>query len=383
MNSWPNWSGADRSERETIPFLFWDDVKPNLDAADFVEGLLLDEAMSVVYGQSNSGKTFWVSDLAMHVAAGKRWNGREVEQGAVIWLAMEGAFGISNRISAWKLEHGFEDIRIPFAVVPVALDLLDPDGDTGPLIAAIRGASAALGMPVRLIVVDTLSRAIAGGNENAPDDMGALVTNGTKIQQQVKAHVCWIHHSGKDEAKGARGHSLLRAATDTEIEITSDGVRRQARATKQRELECAGDFAFTLKVVELGMNKRGKPVTSCVVEGSEAGHTAGAVLAPKLKGHTRRALDVLHDLLAESGKGGFAGVPDGCLSVPEEWWRQRFYDRTVSDGKDDVSQDGKRKAFVRAAQELQDRRLVGVSRGRVWAIRPGQTPGQKAGQSDD
>jgi hypothetical protein len=43
-------------DREPIPFLFWDDVRPNLDAADFVEGLLLDAAMSVVYGQSNSDK---------------------------------------------------------------------------------------------------------------------------------------------------------------------------------------------------------------------------------------------------------------------------------------------------------------------------------------
>lgn len=369
------------SDERIIPVLHWDDIKPKFDAADFVEGLLIEEAMSVVYGQSNSGKTFFVSDLAMHVAAGLEWNGREVEQGGVIWLAMEGAFGISNRIAAWRKERGV-DYDIPFAVIPVALDLLHDDGDTAPLIARIREVAKTLGIKVRLIVVDTLSRAIAGGNENAPDDMGALVTNGTTIQQELKAHVCWIHHSGKDEAKGARGHSLLRAATDTEIEITADGPQRLARVTKQRELDCGGEFPFTLKVVELGPNKRGKPVTSCVVEGWGEGHTAGAVLAPKLKGHTRRALDVLHDLLAESGKGGFPGVPEGCLSVPEDWWRQRFYDRTVNDGKDDVSQDGKRKAFVRAAQELQDRRLVGVMKGRVWSIRPGQMPGQKAGQNE-
>ena len=67
---------------------------------------------------------------------------------------------------------------------------------------------------VRLIIIDTLSRALSGGNENSPDDMGNLVKHMDKVRHTLKAHLCVIHHSGKDKAKGARGHSLLRAATD-------------------------------------------------------------------------------------------------------------------------------------------------------------------------
>jgi hypothetical protein len=140
---------------------------------------------------------------------------------------------------------------------------------------------------------------------------------------------------------------------------------------KQRELECVGEFAFTLKVVELGTNKRGKPVTSCVVENRGDGHTADAVLKPRLKGHVRRALDVLHDLLAESGKAGFPGVPTGYNSIPEEWWRQRFFDRTIDSGNESLSQDGKRKAFVRSVAELDEKRLIAVNKGRVWSTRGG------------
>jgi hypothetical protein len=347
---------------ERIPILYWDQIGPSLDAADFVEGLLLEAAMSVVYGQSNSGKTFFVADLALHIAAGKPWNGKEVEQGGVIWLAMEGAFGISNRIAAWRKEHGLEGQNIPFAVVPVALNLLHPDGDTGPLIAAIKVAAERLGMPVRLVVVDTLSRAIAGGNENAPDDMGALVTNGTKIQQKVNAHVIWIHHSGKDEAKGARGHSLLRAATDTEIEITAEGPNRVARVTKQRELDCSGEFGFTLRIVELGKNRRGKPVTSCVVD-----YSNGMVRArPRihLDGHKKRAFEVLIDTIASNGRQGDPGVPSGYPSVPEKWWRDRFYDAAMPGAE----QDTKKKAFGRASSDLVTDHVVGMSMGRVWII---------------
>lgn len=373
-----------------LPVIYFNDIQPQLDAADFVENLLIRQSMSVIYGQSNSGKTFWALDLALHVAAGMRWNaapgdpesGREVERMGVLWLAMEGSHGISNRVTAWREFHGIDVAELPFAVIPVVLNLLDPDADTDPLLEAIKATYARMQIPVGWIVVDTLSRAIAGGNENAPDDMGALVTNGSRIQQDGSTAVTWIHHSGKDEAKGARGHSLLRAATDTEIEITADGPQRLARVTKQRELDCAGEFPFTLKVVELGVNKRGKPVTSCVVAGHNEGHTedprgfqnrgAPEVLSLRLKGHVRRALDVLHDLLVESGKGGFPGVPAGCLSIPEDWWRQRFYDRTASDGSASA-QDSKRKAFNRACAELVERRLVGINRDRVWSVRPGQT----------
>jgi hypothetical protein len=246
--------------------------------------------------------------------------------------------------------------------VPVALNLLHPDGDTRPLIAAIKQAADRLGMPVRLIVVDTLSRAISGGNENAPDDMGALVTNGTLIQQSVKAHVCWIHHSGKDEARGARGHSLLRAATDTEIEITVNGPQRMARVTKQRELDGDGEFPFLLRVVELGMNKRGKPVTSCVVE-----HGGDPIQAKpdSLTGHTQIAMRTLQDTMATSGRRGVRGVPDGCPAVHSEDWRREFYLRCGSE----TTTDAKSKAFRRAQIALQNRQLIAFHDQHVWLTR--------------
>lgn len=352
--------------QQALPVVYFDDIKAQLDAADFVEGLLIENSMAVVYGQSNSGKTFWMLDLALHVAAGREWQGREVECGAVLWLAMEGAHGISNRVSAWREHHEIDASSLPFAVVPVALDLCDPEADTEALIQTIAAVAARLTIPVAMVIVDTLSRAIAGGNENSPDDMGALVTNGTRIQQTTKAQVTWIHHSGKDEAKGARGHSLLRAATDTEIEITADeGAQRMARVTKQRDLACAGEFAFTLKVVDLGVNKRGKMVTSCVVEGQSEGHTAGAVPSTRLRGHPKRALEVLGNLLASAGKSGFSGMPPGMLSVPDTWWRDRFYENAMPGALAGTKQ----KAFARASSDLIDLRVVGMAAGRVWLCR--------------
>lgn len=346
---------------------FFHDIKVVLDARDFVEGVLMSGAMSVIYGGSASGKTFYATDLGLHVACGWEWNGRAVEQGGVIYLAFEGAFGIRNRIVAFREEHGIGSYDIPFAIIPVTMDLLDPAADTSKLIRTIKHVAAGLTVPVRWVVGDTLSRAMAGGNENAPDDMGALVTNGTRIQQETGAAMGWVHHSGKDQARGARGHSLLRAATDTEIEVVveEDG-QRTARVTKQREMECVGEWAFRLKPVELGTNARGKPVSSCIVDygGKPAVRRGRAAGGPG--GHPQRALEILTDLCAGSGKSGYQGMPDGMLSVPGSWWRERFYDRAMPGDK----QDTKKHAFDRASTTLINRHLVGMAGERVWVVQP-------------
>jgi RecA-family ATPase len=51
---------------------------------------------------------------------------------------------------------------------------------------------------------------MAGGNENAPDDMGALVRNIDRLRAETGAAVLLVHHTGKDTSRGARGHSLAR-----------------------------------------------------------------------------------------------------------------------------------------------------------------------------
>ena len=88
--------------------------------------------------------------------------------------------------------------------------------------------------------------------------MGQLVVHADAIRKETGAHVLFVHHSGKDQARGARGHSSLRAATDTEIEVVrdNDATISSAKVTKQREFEGGQQWHFKLHHVELGMNKR-------------------------------------------------------------------------------------------------------------------------------
>ena len=252
---------------------------------ELVEGVITAGAASVIYGDSNSGKTFLAIDLGCAVARGVDWHGRNVEQGLVVYLAAESPVSVRSRLQAYQQHHG---CKVPdFAVVQTPVNLFD--GDMAELILSVKAIERHVGKKVKLIIGDTLARLTAGANENSGQDMGVVVSNFDYIRAETGAHFMLIHHSGKDAAKGMRGHSCLRAAIDTEIEVTEAAQARCAEMVKQRDLFSKGvRIGFKLDVIELGVTKWGKPATSCVVAPVDApekqvkerkmGVTEGAVL---------------------------------------------------------------------------------------------------------
>lgn len=210
--------------------------------APLVDGLLDQGALSVLYGDSNVGKTFVTMDLAFSVATGRTWAGQRTTQKPVVYIATEGGRGSHWRLRALVNETGIRDA--PFYIYTSGVDLLRADADLEPLIEAVKGVPGA-----GLVVIDTLSRALAGGDENSSVDMGKLVRNLDKLKERTEAHVMVVHHSGKKAANGARGHSLLRAATDTEIEVAEGRIT----ATKQRDMPVDFERAFILRPQTIGL----------------------------------------------------------------------------------------------------------------------------------
>lgn len=357
---------------DRLPLTYFADIMPSLEANDFVQGLLFSGTFGVFYGEPGSGKTFLATDLAMSVAAGLEWNGKRVDIGGVIYCVLEGITGFRNRVAAWKLEHDTLDGPVHFASIQSSVNMLTPGADVETLIGRVKEAAANLCIPVKLVVIDTLSRSLQGGDENSSVDMGALIANVHHVIAQTGAMVLMVHHSGKDAARGARGWSGLKGAIDTEVEITrSDEGRRAAKVVKQKEGEDGADFPFSLDIVTLGQNRHGEDVTTCVVKFSDGEANAGASLRRyRLPPSQQRALEVLADLVAGSGQSGHPGTPTGIPSVPEKWWRDRFYDRAMPGAE----QKAKEKAFRRAADALMSSRFVGMSAARVWMISHEKAP---------
>lgn len=265
------------------------------EARDFVESLLTEGGASVIYGPSNCGKSFWILDLAVSVATGADFRQEmEVDRGAVVYVALEGNFGVLNRIAALKQAGRlFDDTPLFLCDAPVSL--LER-GHAAKLAESVKQAAEESQLPCRLVILDTLARAMAGGDENSGQDMTAAVASIDAVRAATGAHVAVVHHCGKDEARGARGHSSLRAAVDTEIEVSrAEGETiSTVRVTKQRDMPAGDPMPFSLKTVELGIDRRGKPITSCIV------HHEDSMMAANRSKPGRKPevnLDALLDLL--------------------------------------------------------------------------------------
>ncbi|MFI5411577.1 helicase RepA family protein [Kaistia sp. UC242_56] len=259
-----------------------------ISAKPLVKGLLDQGAMSVLFGESNVGKSFVAMDLAQHIASGAPWAGMKTAGLPVVYIAAEGGGGVRKRAAALVSKYG--DAGERFRLLVSSVDLLHPDADLQPLLATLHDLPEQPG----LIVIDTLARAMAGGDENSSTDMGALVKNLDKVRAVTSAHLLIVHHTGKDRSKGARGHSSLRAAVDTEIEV-ADGV---ISVTKQRDLDETWLSPFALDVVCLGVDEDGAPITSCTVRLlSEA-----PLRVETATDAERQVLDVLEDLQEARGK---------------------------------------------------------------------------------
>jgi KaiC/GvpD/RAD55 family RecA-like ATPase len=254
----------------TLSVAFADELANEFTPPDeIVEGLLTAGDGSILYGDSNSGKTFFVIDLACAVASGVPWMGKQTEPGLVIYLAAESPASVRSRLQAYQRHHG---VRVPnFVIVQSPIDLFDGDADTDKLIHLVKQIERQTGQSARLIIGDTLARLSAGANENAGQDMGLVVRRFDRIRAECKAHFLLIHHCGKNAAAGSRGWSGIRAAVDTEIEVTDTPAGMCAEITKQRDLPTKGDrIGFKLHVVTLGLTKWKTPATSCVVMPADA-----------------------------------------------------------------------------------------------------------------
>lgn len=255
---------------DSLDVIFADDLPDTFTPPDeIVEGVLTAEDGSVFYGGSNSGKTWCVIDIGCAVARGVAWMGKQTEPGLVIYLAAESPASVRRRLQAYQKHH---KVRVPnFAIVQSPIDLFDGDSDTDLLIETVRKIEAERGQRARLIIGDTLARLSAGANENAGQDMGLVVRRFDRIRTECKAHFMLIHHSGKNAAAGSRGWSGVRAAVDTEIEVTDSPTGHCLEITKQRDLSTKGDrIGFRLDTVMMGQTKWGAPATSCVVMPADA-----------------------------------------------------------------------------------------------------------------
>jgi hypothetical protein len=146
---------------------------------------------------------------------------------------------------------------------------------------------------------------------NDSKDMGEAIAAAKAIHAAVGGVVLVVHHTGKDAARGMRGHSSLIAALDAAIEVSRDVDRREWKIAKSKDGSDGEAHQFRLEVVTIGKDEDdGEPVTSCVVvPENDAGEDVRRVKLPS-GGNQRIIWDGLQELLKAAGDRRPAGVPE-------------------------------------------------------------------------
>lgn len=343
-----------------FPHVWVTDAKVSLDTRPIVKGIIEPGAFVVIYGPSGSGKSFFTADLAQHIATGALWRGRKTRQSLVVYVAAEAGASILRRFVAWR-DHALSEAAegIPLAILTRGPNLL-ASVQVEALLEQLAVLQAECGMPLGLVVFDTLSRSIHGGDENKAEDMTAVVNAADLIRDTYGAATAYVHHSGKDPTKGARGHSSLFAAADLVL-----GVSEHVAAVEKVRDGVSGErFPFSLEVVELGLDADGDAVTTCLL----LPQADDAPLARKkdIRGIASIALDCLRTEISLSGQAlpETSSIPRGTKAVQLDQWRARFRVRYGEDNDPRV----RAKSFWRAKDALLAAGAIQLSDPWVWPL---------------
>ena len=213
------------------------------------------------------------------------------------------------------------------------MDLLDGE-EVEILIADLRGLVKRVGN-IAVVTLDTLNRALPGGDENSSEDMGRAIAAAKRIEEALDCAVILVHHGGKDQQRGPRGHSSLKAAVDTELLVERNGEVRTVKIEKSREgADGETVLTFRLAIIELGAAKAVDPdaepeeqITSCVVESATASAGNNSSKPTKRPKGAELYLRALRDVISDRGEliPATSAIPPGIKAVTIDAWRQRVH----------------------------------------------------------
>lgn len=305
--------------KRTLPELLWLHDPFKIEKQHFlVHEFIEPQSFVVMFGDANCGKSTVAVDLGMRITQGSAWRDRATTKGLVLHIAGEGVCGVRMRQAAWVERHQVPR-TLPYAVLPDAVDLgfrtVSED-----LVSIVREASAGIGESPALVIVDTLARCLIG-DENTSVDMGRFIAGCDTVLAATGSAILVVHHAGKDASRGARGHSSLRAAADTELLVEGQCNPRTLSVKKQRDLELGEPMGFRLEPVVIGKHPdTGAPIPAVVVEHDEE----VPIRRPKATGkHQQTAMAALKEFTRDRDVGHISSEAISSLLKVQGIPRQR------------------------------------------------------------
>ena len=197
-----------------------------------IDGWLVRNSLSMLWGEWNAGKSFLALTWAGFIGIGSWWLGQEVEQTKVLYVAGEGVAGLGPRIAAYEKGHQVYNMQgVGFIHGRVNILALEEMAELSQLCADEH---------YELIVWDTIARMMPGADENSAREMSLVVDRLDQLRTDVGCGSLVLHHSTKGGST-ARGMSAYLGACDTELTLSAFDQSMTLTCLQQRDAERPGD----------------------------------------------------------------------------------------------------------------------------------------------
>lgn len=226
--------------------------------------------LGMLYGPPGSGKTFIVVDLILTACLGFTFARRfTIDRPLnIAYCAGEGLSGLPARFRAAAAYYGVSDLPnfTFYEVVPQLYSIPAVE----PLLATLyhfvqewqARQQAGEAQPLDLLIIDPLSSATIGADENSSKDIGRIIHLLRTASQTLCAAVLLVHHSNK-QGTGERGSSALRGAMDCMLGVKREDKKFLLTCEKLKDGERWPEQMFALTAVEDSMcvswDEPGKP----------------------------------------------------------------------------------------------------------------------------
>lgn len=287
--------------------------------AFIVDDLIEAGTIGQFVGETGSYKSFLALDLCCCISTGTPFHGRKVKQGGVLYVAGEGGAGIARRLRAWAHVNKVTD---EILVTDSPVDLCSADHAEA-LEALARDYMGRTGVPIRLVVFDTLARNMSG-DENESKTINTVINSMSRLTKLDEDTTCIVvHHTGHGDKTRARGSSAQQANYDFSFIVSKTGLGQcKVENNKTKDAEPPADLYFDVVETEYGVWPDGKPKKSLVLKQADAAGQRDEVYSSPAYDAFEKALE--HD---DCWSG------DAFTGLPAAIWRNTYLEGKTGNAK--------------------------------------------------
>lgn len=263
-----------KSELDEIPagmtkevkFLGLEHLLERVAQVPFVENFIPSVGIGQFYGESYTGKTYAVLDLALSICGGlETWLGKDLNTDGpsqVVYVAAEGGQPFWDAVAGWHQENPSADLS-GFQVIDsgAGFNVNITGKEAAPGVFGLEDLKALVkdsGLKPVLVVFDPQANILAGVDENSNSEMIAALTPIQKWANEDGFLALLVHHAGKKDTGMGRGASAQMGMMDLLVKLTKNaaGVRTLSFDKVKGATQPEQQLNFRIKTVAIPTGSR-------------------------------------------------------------------------------------------------------------------------------